>query len=181
MERARPSPCRQGRSGCGSGASCRRCTPGSHGRSRARCDTCPRETTRAPRPRPRSSLLFLPFSLPAVKIGRGRKRPRDVRKPLLRSERDVLGLRAFCALSLFELDLRTLCEGLVAIAADGAEMDEHVLATGVGGDEAIPLCIVEPLNGSGCHRKTPPLPSENGQWRRDAQPILARVHIDGST
>src|SRR5665647_2628812 len=100
----------------------------------------------------------------------GASAPVDVRMPLLRSERNVLGLRAFCALGLFELDLRALSEGLVAIAADGAEMDEHVLATGVGGDEAIPLCIVEPLDGSGCHRKTPPLPSK-----------LSLIHISEPT
>src|ERR1700710_1640052 len=120
-----------------------------------------------------STSIFSSFSaihspLPCKKWTGAQSAPVTFRKPLLRSERDVLGLRAFCALSLFELDLRTLCEGLVAIAADGAEMDEHVLATGVGGNEAVPLCIVEPLNGSGCHRKTPPLPSKNGLEARCA-------------
>jgi hypothetical protein len=40
-------------------------------------------------------------------------------------------------------------------------MNEDVLAALIRGDEAIPLRIVEPLNGSGCHICTPPLVTLN--------------------
>jgi putative membrane protein len=66
-------------------------------------------------------------------------------------ESDVLRLGALCALGAFELDLRTLGERLEAVAGDCAVVDEQVLTACVRGDEAIPLRIVEPLDGSGCH------------------------------
>src|SRR5205085_2008015 len=32
--------------------------------------------------------------------------------------------------------------------------------------KSIPPCIIDPLDGSGCHYKTPPPPRKNGQRRR---------------
>src|SRR5919198_81902 len=62
--------------------------------------------------------------------------------------------------------IRVLGERLVALADDRAVVDEQILAAFVGDDEAVPLVGVEPLYGSGCHRKTPPLLLRNGQRRR---------------
>src|SRR3954466_7954206 len=63
----------------------------------------------------------------------------------------VLRLGSLCTLGTFELDLRTFGKRLEAVAGDCAVVDEQVLAACVRGDEAIPLRIVEPLDGSGCH------------------------------
>ena len=79
----------------------------------------------------------------------------------LRRRDDVASLGALLALGRLELDARTLGEGLEALARDRAEMDEDVLAALIRGDEAIPLRVVEPLNGSGCHICTPPLEALN--------------------
>src|SRR3954454_13343447 len=63
----------------------------------------------------------------------------------------VLCLGALLTLDALELDLRALGERLEAVAGDCAVVDEQVLTACVRGDEAIPLRIVEPLDGSGCH------------------------------
>ncbi len=74
---------------------------------------------------------------------------------------DVASLGALLALGRLELDTRALGERLEALGLDRAEVDEHVLAALVRGDEAIPLRIVEPFNGSGCHiEHLPPRSSE---------------------
>src|SRR3954470_21429407 len=79
----------------------------------------------------------------------------------------VLRLGALLTLDAVELDLRSLGERPEALAVDGAVMDEQVLAARVRGDEAIPLRIVEPLDGSGCHVcNTSPAISRNGQRKR---------------
>src|SRR5262249_25438249 len=49
-----------------------------------------------------------------------------------------------------ELHLRALGEGLEALAGDAGVMDEEILRPVVGGDEAIPLLVAEPLHGAGC-------------------------------
>src|SRR5215210_2542268 len=73
----------------------------------------------------------------------------------LRADRgDVSRLGAFLALSLFELDARTLGQGLEALTGDVAVMDEEILGALVRGDEAIPLAVVEPLDGSASHKNT---------------------------
>jgi len=70
---------------------------------------------------------------------------------------DVDRLGALGALALLELDASALGEALEAIAGDVAVVHEEILRALLRGDEAVPLAVVEPLNGSGCHRKTPPL------------------------
>src|SRR5437867_3265112 len=70
--------------------------------------------------------------------------------------RDVERFDAFAALALRELHLCTFGERLEAVPRDVAVMNEEVLTALVGRDEPVPLRIVEPLHGSGCHRKTPP-------------------------
>src|SRR6188472_102864 len=98
----------------------------------------------------------------------GRARPRvggRARGSASAGEDDVGRLRAFLTLLGYELDLRALGEGLEALARDAAEMDEEVFAAVVRGDEPIPLGVIEPLHGSGCHlSKTPPcLDSRTGR------------------
>src|SRR4029078_3732805 len=74
-----------------------------------------------------------------------------------RSLLDVDRLRALLALALLVLDSSILLQRLEAVAGDVRVMDEEVLSTPVGRDEAVTLRVVEPLHGSGCHRNTPPL------------------------
>src|SRR6266576_6034550 len=68
---------------------------------------------------------------------------------LLRNDVDRLG--ALLALARLELDLGTLGQRLEAVAGDVRVMHEEILAAVLGGDEAVSLGIVEPLDGSGCH------------------------------
>src|SRR6476619_699366 len=65
--------------------------------------------------------------------------------------RDVRGARALRALLGLIRDLGALCEGLEALAGDGAVVDEEVLGPLVGRDEAEALVVAEPLDGSGSH------------------------------
>src|SRR5688572_12193853 len=69
---------------------------------------------------------------------------------------DVEGLGALLALAGLELDLGALGEGLEALTADAAVVDEKVLASVLRRDEAVALRVVEPLHGSCCHISTPP-------------------------
>src|SRR5438067_8415815 len=85
----------------------------------------------------------------AAAAGPVRSRSRHPR--LLADEHDALRLGAFRALRGLELHLRVLGERLVALADDRAVMDEQILAALIGDDEAVPLLVVEPLHGSGCH------------------------------
>ena len=62
---------------------------------------------------------------------------------------DVGGLRALLSLGDVELHPLTLGEGLESIHSDGAEVDEDVFAL-VGGDKAVALRLVEPLNRTLC-------------------------------
>src|SRR5204863_3246677 len=48
------------------------------------------------------------------------------------------------------LDLRAFGEGLEALARDAGVVDEQILRSVIGGDEAVPLLVAEPLHGSGC-------------------------------
>src|SRR5688500_20292727 len=63
--------------------------------------------------------------------------------------RDVLGGRPLLALHDVELHRVTLGQRLEAAALDGAVVDEAVLRAVVGGDEAEPLRVVEPLHLAG--------------------------------
>src|SRR3954454_12118994 len=73
--------------------------------------------------------------------------------PLRRDGRDVGRLGALRALALLVLDARALGERLVAVAGDAAVVHEEILRALVRGDEAIPLRVVEPLDGSVSHKK----------------------------
>jgi hypothetical protein len=63
------------------------------------------------------------------------------------------GLRAFSALADLELDSLILFEGAEAAALDLRVMNEDVIRTAVGGDEAEAFFAVEPFHSSLCHIK----------------------------
>jgi hypothetical protein len=93
---------------------------------------------------------------------------------LLRNDVDRLG--ALLTLARLVLDLGTLGQGLEAVAGDVRVMDEEILAAVLGGDEAVSLGIVEPLDGTGCH-VFPPLILDVEQveegWK--ALPVLVLI------
>src|SRR3954453_13719821 len=64
--------------------------------------------------------------------------------------------RALLALLLVVAHLRALGERLEAAALDRRVVDKEVLAALVRRDEAESLVVVEPLDGSCCHRIFPP-------------------------
>src|SRR4051794_38819460 len=93
---------------------------------------------------------------------RGRSWPRTTKGRLSaapvhfsRSDRldrlDANGLGALGPGLAVERHLRALGEGRVAVADDAGVMDEQVLASLIGSDEAEALLVREPLDGSGCH------------------------------
>src|SRR3979409_1297171 len=51
-----------------------------------------------------------------------------------------------------ELDLVALRQALEALALDGVEVHEHILASLLG-DETVALRIIEPLDRTLCHRR----------------------------
>src|SRR3954463_4998448 len=65
--------------------------------------------------------------------------------------RDVDRLRAFVALLLLVGDTRPLRQRAIPVRVDAAVMDEQVAVALVGGDEAEPLVVAEPLDGPGGH------------------------------
>src|SRR4051812_18440082 len=79
--------------------------------------------------------------------------PRGVECRLKRG--DVDGLRALVAGLGVVGDLRVLGQRLEAVGVDAGVVDEEVLATVVGRDEAEALVVVEPLDGSGSHDVPP--------------------------
>src|SRR5919197_6571017 len=81
----------------------------------------------------------------------------------LRDERDVRRLGPLRTLAGFELDLCTLCKALVAVPSNVAVMNEEILAAVLRRDEAVALRVVEPLDGSSCHKNTSPTPSRTGR------------------
>src|SRR4051812_30179489 len=64
---------------------------------------------------------------------------------------DVGRLRALGALADLELDLRALGERPEAVPRDPGEVDERVLASVIGCDEAEALFVAEPLHDTGSH------------------------------
>src|SRR5688500_8045003 len=64
---------------------------------------------------------------------------------------DVGGARPLGALLHFVLHLVLLLERLESARLDGGEVHEQILAAVVGGDEAEPLGVVEPLYGTCAH------------------------------
>src|ERR671918_446853 len=63
----------------------------------------------------------------------------------------VRRLWAFRALSELVLDPRALRERTEAVALDGGEVDERVLAAFIGGDEPEALLVAEPLHDTRFH------------------------------
>src|SRR4051812_22923658 len=98
-----------------------------------------------------SSLLVV-MSSSKIRTARAR-RQRAVQTSALRDLRHVRRLGALCTLARLVLDLHAFGERLEAAACDLRMVDEEILATIFRGDEAIPLRVAEPLNGSCCHRK----------------------------
>src|SRR5215210_5477047 len=66
--------------------------------------------------------------------------------------RDVDGLGALVPGLGVIGDLRALGQRLESVCVDAGVVDEEVLAPLVRRDEAEALVVVEPLDGSGCHR-----------------------------
>src|SRR5215210_2583719 len=106
-----------------------------------------------------------PRRLPAR---RGRGRRSDLR--------DVDGLRALVARFLVIGDLRVLLEGLEAAPVDAGVMHEEVAIAFVRRDEAVPLLVVEPLDGPGRHAFLHPsfLPCP-ARFRRGARTTTCRL------
>src|SRR5215207_4312821 len=69
---------------------------------------------------------------------------------------DVIRLQTFPALGSLVGDLGTLIEALEAVTHYTAVVDEDVLATLIGGDEAVAFIVVEPLDRSLGHTWSPP-------------------------
>src|SRR5262249_21275076 len=69
---------------------------------------------------------------------------------------DVDRLGALLPLAGLVLDPRVLAQGLEARACDVRVVHGQILAAILRRDEAVALRVVEPLHGSGCHKK--PLP-----------------------
>src|SRR3954469_1603856 len=64
---------------------------------------------------------------------------------------DVCGLWALRALAELEFDLRAFGQRPEAVAGDAGEVDERVLASVIGRDEAEALLVAEPLHDTGSH------------------------------
>src|SRR5207248_11198446 len=94
----------------------------------------------------------------------------------LRGVDDVGGLGALQPFARLELDIRARGERLEALTADLRIVDAQILAAVLGLDELVALRVVEPLHGSGCHRKntSPPVSRTVGEVRA-ARPVLALV------
>jgi hypothetical protein len=66
---------------------------------------------------------------------------------------DVRRLLALRTLLYFKADLLILLKALEAVRLDFREMCEQIVAAIIGRDEAKTLCIVEPLDRTGCHER----------------------------
>src|SRR4051812_34648457 len=64
---------------------------------------------------------------------------------------DVRGLRALRALAELEFDLCAFGQRAETIARDPGEVDERVLTSVIGRDEAEALLVAEPLHDTGSH------------------------------
>src|SRR5689334_19314992 len=74
----------------------------------------------------------------------------------LRRLPDVGSLQPLGPLGHLELDLVALGQALEALGLNGAVMDEDVFPA-FDLDEAVPLCVVEPLDRALCHTSVPSL------------------------
>src|SRR5829696_9225578 len=129
---------------------------GGHPRPRRRRPPAPPQRPLGPRPG---------LTQKAPPLGRGPANLRDAGRQRtegpscscsLRKRPHVRGLRALGAVGDLELDGLALVEGLVAVALDGREVDEDVVAA-VAGDEAVALLVAEPLDGAFRQRAFPPV------------------------
>jgi hypothetical protein len=77
-----------------------------------------------------------------------------VQKLLFVCAADVCRLRTFWAFRSFKLHPLTLGKALKALSLDAGVVDKQVWAI-VLGNEAIPFGVIEPLDGSKCHRISP--------------------------
>src|SRR4051812_32590062 len=89
---------------------------------------------------------------------------------------DVRGLRALRALAELEFDLRTFGQRPEAIAGDAGEVDERVLASVIGRDEAETLLVAEPLHDTSSHLTA--LLLDPACARGDGQHCLPAYHHD---
>src|SRR5205814_2039783 len=85
------------------------------------------------------------------------------------------------ALARLELDLRALGERLEAATEDLRMVDEEILPAFVGRDEAVPLRVVEPLDGSGCHENTSLTKLTNGQGGRERHRYSFSISLEGTS
>src|SRR5207249_3616697 len=85
----------------------------------------------------------------------------------------VGGRVTLLALRHLEFDLLALVKGLVAVRLDRGEVDEDVLATRVGGNEAVALLRVEPLDGTGRHTGSP-FELEGSRYNRPLRVLCGR-------
>src|SRR5690606_14610459 len=68
---------------------------------------------------------------------------------------DVRGLHAFGATHCFKLHALVFFQRLEAIAGDGGEVREQVVAAAFSADEAKTFLVVEPLDCTDCHLLIP--------------------------
>jgi hypothetical protein len=66
---------------------------------------------------------------------------------------DVGSLLAFRALRDFKLDFLTFFQGLEAIHLDCGKVSEQILTTVIRSNKAKALGVIEPLDGTCCHKK----------------------------
>ena len=61
--------------------------------------------------------------------------------------RDLIGLGTLASLNDVEFNLVALFEALIALALDGAVVNEDV-SPALAAEEAVTLCVIEPLDGA---------------------------------
>src|ERR671923_1246040 len=122
---------------------------------------------------------FRSSSLRSIEVAPRRKAATPTNELRDRSHVGRLGtLRAF---ALLERDARALDEGLKTVACDIAVVHEQVLRTFIRTDEAVPLAVVEPLDGSVCHNNTSLTTLRTGEEGVGTQTELALISRYGST
>src|SRR5690242_16873620 len=92
----------------------------------------------------RSGPLLLPLASAPLPASDGRGG--EPRRSSLAELRHVFGGRALLALDDVELDTLAFGQGLEARPLNGRMMNEAVLLSVLGSDEAEPLAVVEPLD-----------------------------------
>lgn len=90
--------------------------------------------------------------------------------------RDLVSLRAFRPLDDVELNLIALFEALVTLALNGTVMNKYVRPA-VAAEEAVTLCVVEPLYGAFilCQLSKLPLLCCRGRPRSESASTVSRA------